>query len=347
MLFIRKITNVSLLVLLVMSFATISCAFVTSIDHISKPNPCSMLSLFSQVNDNTKKNDPDQDTHSSSIEAAILGRYACTRFQRYDNRNETLEDASTSNPKIVNQARYALDLARRAPSGFNVQPYKVLLVYSPKYKEAMARYCVGHNAHRVRDSDCTAIFLADRQVVQSFGAFRKLLRSQNNSEKTLTRKAILKIQLLVAMFSSGFPLPKWISGPISWVMRFFMRVLSWMSRAHYPLPTLTSSEVWSQKNTMLVAMSYLLACSSQNIATCPMEGYTAWGIRQALRIPRRYTIPLIVATGSPYIRSTDSSIKPKMSTDDTGISHGNGSISTPRFSTEEMIYNDVFGKTSH
>eukprot|EP00980_Cylindrotheca_fusiformis_P014643 scaffold3977_cov96-Cylindrotheca_fusiformis.AAC.4 len=46
----------------------------------------------------------------------------------------------------------------------------------------------------------------------------------------------------------------------------------------------------------------VLKCAARQIATCPMEGFTAWGIRKALKIPRRYTIPLIVATRSPYRR---------------------------------------------
>jgi nitroreductase len=285
----------------------------------------------------------------SSFDEAVMNRYACTRFQRFDNRNETLEVASPSNPKILQQAYTALDLARRAPSGFNSQPYKVLLVSSNEQKEALAQYCIGHNAHRVRDSDCTAIFLADREVVKTFGDFSSLI-SQNSKGKP--PKGLFKMKLLIAMFSSGFPFPKVISGPISWAMRFGMRVVSWITRGWYPVPTLTSSEAWSQKNTMLVAMTYLLACSSRQVATCPMEGYLSWGIRKALKIPRRYTIPLIVATGTPYIREdSSSSASMDMATDDTGVSHGppskgSAAAATPRFAFEHMVYENTFGNQS-
>jgi hypothetical protein len=209
----------------------------------------------------------------------------------------------------------------------------------------MARYCIGRNADRVRDSDCTAIFLADRQVMKTFGAYRAMLFQQNNGAKWKDRPyALLKAQFYIALFSSGFPLPKFLSGPISWAVRVGMRVVSWFTRGFYPVPTLSSSETWSQKNTMLVAMTYLLACSSKDIATCPMEGYTTWGIRQALNIPRRYTIPLIVATGRPYVRETTTN---STETDDAGMTHGPPTTAqaSPRFSNDAMmIYGDVFGQ---
>jgi nitroreductase len=283
----------------------------------------------------------------SSFDDVVMSRYACTRFQRFDNRTESLEEAPQSNPEIVQQAAEALSIARRAPSGFNVQPYKVILVSSKQHKEAMARYCVGRNAHRVRDSDCTAVFLADRHVVKTFGDFTELLRG-SSQDKKLGQKGLWKLKFYVTLFSSGFPFPKWISGPFSWAMRLAMRIVSWITRGYYPIPTLFSSETWSQKNTMLVAMTYLLGCTSRQIATCPMEGFTAWGIRKALKIPRRYTIPLIVATGSPYIRNTTTSVlSDEMTTDDAGISHGPPSTasSTPRFSMDQLVYGDVFGNS--
>eukprot|EP00980_Cylindrotheca_fusiformis_P007744 scaffold1640_cov101-Cylindrotheca_fusiformis.AAC.11 len=285
-------------------------------------------------------------TESSILfDKIVASRYACTRFQRFDNNlNGTSESASPSNPLVVQQAIRALDIARRAPSGFNVQPYKVLLVSSKEHKEALARFCVGHNAHRVRDSDCTAIFLADRQVVKTFGQLTELI---NEDKQGKDSKSLSKLKFYVTLFSSGFPFPKWIGGPISWTMRLGMRIASWFTRWFYPIPTVFSSETWSQKNTMLPAMTYLLACSARQIATCPMEGFTAWGIRKALKIPRRYTIPLIVATGSPYRRNNNTANDGIMTTDDAGISHGPPSStasSTPRFPMDQMVYGDIFGR---
>ena len=114
------------------------------------------------------------------------------------------------------------------------------------------------------------------------------------------------------------------------------------------LPTLSSSETWSQKNTMLVAMTYMLACTSRGIVTCPMEGYDALGIKGALGIPPgRYSVPLIVSAGKPYRRGGNyandgGDDDDENETDDAGLGHGGGDMS-PRYPIEEVVYGNGFG----
>jgi nitroreductase len=51
---------------------------------------------------------------------------------------------------------------------------------------------------------------------------------------------------------------------------------------------------------MMVAMTYMLGCSSLGLSTIPMEGFNAGGIRKVIRAPSRYAIPIIVSTGSVH-----------------------------------------------
>lgn len=285
-----------------------------------------------------------------AFDDAVSQRYACTRYQRYDNVNTTTtESASPPDPFVLKQAMTVLDLARRAPTGFNAQPYKLLVVSSPDAKLKLAKYCIGHNAHRVRDSDCTVLFLADRQVMREWNNYRKYLLLQSSSNSSMTRMKLLKIRVLIGMFSSGLPLPHILSGPISFAFRLAMRVLSWIVCQPFhvlvKLPTLSGSQTWSEKNTMLVAMSYLLGCSARNIATTPMEGYLTWGIRRSLGIPRRYTIPMIVATGRPFVRNTTTTTTfAVVGKDDAGLTHGNTKgTSSPRFPSNMTIFKNEFG----
>jgi nitroreductase len=277
-----------------------------------------------------------ESTSTMSVEDAIFNRYACTRFQ----------PEATNSSLILDQAYQALDVARRSPSGFNAQPYKLLLVHDQEQKNAMSKFCCGHNAHRVRESVCTVLFLADRQVLRNWKDYQALSPSSSSSqgggEKRKKKLANLKTMGYITLFSSGFPyLPQILAGPLSFLMSLGMRIVSWVFRSKLPVPTLTSSLAWSTKNTMLVAMSYMLACTSRGIATCPMEGYTTWGVRRALKIPRRYSIPLIVATGVPFQR------RGIVGQDDVGMSHGPPSTksSTPRFSTDDVIYGNLFGNS--
>lgn len=103
----------------------------------------------------------DDRPRKPAFDAAVLNRYACKRFKRFDDRDTSkmaklAPSASPADPMVVQQALHCLELARYAPSGFNTQPGKVILVQSPAQKEALSKHCLGPNAARVLDSDCTA-----------------------------------------------------------------------------------------------------------------------------------------------------------------------------------------------
>lgn len=308
-------------------------------------------------------------------------RYACTRFQRYQelgnvtNTTSVIAAPAVSNPKVIEAAIKCLSLSQRAPTGFNAQPYRVILVHNYNQKMALSEYCLGRNADRVRDSDCTAVFLSDERVGQDWARFKNFLvhnmdhgssqkiATQHSAQRTrrpLTEDALNKMRILILLFSSGYPLPSVLARPFSFCLRLglaiaalvgrTMRILGQkLSRSRSTvvksiskvlsnsllLPTLSSSETWSQKNTMLVAMSYMMACTSRGLSTCPMEGFDAQGIRNALGIPRRFGIPLIVSTGTQY-RGEDEGV------DDVGVSHGDEGMS-PRYRMEEVLFGNVFG----
>ena len=284
--------------------------------------------------------------HIDSFDEAVRNRYACTRYSRYDgdysSDDKHQKKASPANPKVLRLARESLELATRSPTGFNAQPYKLMLVESVAAKKALSKYCIGRNRDRVLDSDCTVLFLADRQAMSSWKDYKELLMESSERNRQKSKFAWLKLRALVALFSNGIPLPKLVAGPISFGIRLAMRIVSWFTRAWLVVPTLSSPECWSQKNTMLVAMTYMLGCSSRGLDTTPMEGYLSWGVRQSLGIPRRYTIPLMVSTGKSY---DSSSATVKDGEDDAGMSHGKSpDKATPRFPIESVVYENEFPK---
>lgn len=331
------------------------------------------------------------------FDSIVNKRYACTRFQRYqepifNSKNNAEESGTTtkasvpqaaiSDQSVVQQAHKCLELSQRAPTGFNAQPYRVILVHSKKDKERLSQYCLGRNADRVRDSDCTAVFLADRECGRDGKRYTNFLmdnmdppllknEGDDNDDKSstvakvntsrtrrpLSSKALLKLRMLIMLFSSGYPFPRFLNVPFSWGVRTAVSILSFVARSLQSmrqrfrilskllpfdiqlLPTLSSAETWAQKNTMLPAMIYMLACTSRGLATCPMEGIDAAGVRKVLSIPGRYSIPLIVSAGTPYRRS----VNELSETDDVGMSHGDDGNFSPRYKLDEVVFGNAFG----
>jgi nitroreductase len=211
-----------------------------------------------------------------SMEEAIWNRYACKQFRRF---NETLDETSTittasiSDSVVVDLAKHCLSLARRTPTSFNLQPYQVVLVSSPEQKLALSRYCLGPNGQRVRDADCTAVFLADQQVLRTLPQWRQLLNRQESTGNNTTFTA-RGMWLPIALFSSGYPIPRYLAASLSFVVRTTISFVNlfttrWLK---VPTPTLASAETWASKQVSMVAMTYMLACSSLGLATSPMEG---------------------------------------------------------------------------
>jgi Nitroreductase family len=175
------------------------------------------------------------------------------------------------------------------------------------------------------------LFLADKQVCKLFPAYRSFVSTfRQRQGKPMSLRAYRKAIFYITVFSSGYPLPRVISAVISFLFRTAMSVLNVLSSWFYPLPTLASSETWSSKQVLMVAMTYMLACSSRGLASIPMEGINSAGLRRALNIPSRYAIPLIVCTGTAF-QDDD-----KASRIETAAFR--------RYPLQEVVYENEFGK---
>ena len=94
-----------------------------------------------------------------------------------------------------------------------------------------------------------------------------------------------------------------------------------------PMPTIDSIQAWSYKNTSLMAMNFCLAATSHGLSTCLMEGYDTRRVKDLLRIPDRYDVPLMCSVGYEY-EGDDKEECGK----------------TPRLEPEEVFFSDLFGQ---
>lgn len=267
--------RISIITILLTCLANISHSFHTNrlfrstcrpLQHIA-PSRCS-----TNFSSSSTGSDAVQDALPSSFDDVVNSRYACTRFHRYKESTSDANDshptgtASRSDPEIVKSARDCLDISRRSPSGFNAQPYKLLMVHSHSKKEALAKYCLGRNADRVRDSDCTVVFLADKECLREYKRYGRFLDGRSSDKQKITSKwAKRKIQGLILLFSSGWPLPRFVANPVSFMLRVGVSAVSVCTRRKVLVPSLGSADTWASKNTMLVAMTYMLACTSKSL----------------------------------------------------------------------------------
>lgn len=263
------------------------------------------------------------------VDTSVRLRYSCKKFKRHDEldgNQEILKAASKSNPDVVQKAVECLDVARLSPNSFNMQPYKILVVHTPEKKLALSKCALGPNQQRILDSDCTAVFLADKQTCRTFGQMTDFMISTSKPDRIPGPDRLKFVKIGVSVFSSGFPLPRILASPLSLLLRSTVSVLDFFFGRFAVIPTLSNAETWATKQTMPVAMTYMLCCTSRGLATAAMEGFNAASIRKQLNIPARYAIPVIVSTGVPF------------------STHPVDGMASRRYPKDDMIYGDTFGK---
>lgn len=199
---------------------------------------------------------------------------------------------------------------RGSPSSFNLQPTQIIIVQSPTIKEQLAKDCMlgPGNQYRTKDATVVAVFLADLQLKDRIARIEQLERHANMRDPNY-----LAAMPIASAFLAG-------EGHAATLCK---QLATNVMSQQQPMPTVDPIQAWAYKNTALVAQTYVLAATSHQLATSMMEGFDARRLKQLLRIPDRYDVPMLVATGYEY--------------DDQ-------STPTPRLGLEEVVFHDTFGK---
>ena len=180
--------------------------------------------------------------------------------------------------------RGVLELTQCAPSSFNLQPYKLVVVQSSAQREALAGAMLGAgNAQRVRDAPVTVVFAADRDPAQ---LTRRVMQLERESGMDASYVAALPSRV---SFLLG-------SGVLS---KAFRAAATHLLSPLSPTPKIAHSlDGWACKNAGLAASTFMLAAQAHGLATAPMEGFDERRVGFLLGIPAdRYSIPLVVSAG--------------------------------------------------
>lgn len=258
---------------------------------------------------------PDDDDDSSSTEDAAAAAFRDAVLTRHSAK---VFDATRRVPDETLAA--ILGLTLRCPSSFNVQPYTITIVQSKEMKHKLATCMLGPNKARVLQAPLTAVFAADLDPVQLVPRVQTIERQQ---------RGLPEAYLATLPFSVSFLAGK---GHLAHAFKdLFTTAMSPLQ----PMPSVSTLEAWSFKNTAIAASWYMLGCSAHGLNTCPMEGYDGRRIMQVLRIPTgRYAIPLVVSTGYelPAVAAAG------------GGGGEKKKKKSPRFPPEAVVFKDAYGK---
>ncbi len=178
-----------------------------------------------------------------------------------------------------------VEIARWAPSGYNLQPTHFVVVIDPLTREKLAAACMGQDP--VREVPAVIVVTGARRVAAEH--FEAVLQMDRASGATSDAYAAALRKYVPLSFSKGFLGVGWLwKATLLPIVRLFTPVPS--------IPAVHNS-YWLAKQTMLSAMNLMLAAEAAGLSTLPMEGFDEARVRRALGIPASQVVTLVIAIG--------------------------------------------------
>ncbi|MGB9629686.1 MAG: nitroreductase family protein [Thermodesulfobacteriota bacterium] len=165
-------------------------------------------------------------------------------------------DKSLSDEKI----RELLEIANLAPSSFNLQPWRVVVVKDPERKRAL-RKCA-FNQPKVEEASVVLILIADPKGVEE------------NLERVLDSWEQL-----------GYLKPEAREGSRE------------MAKNLYGTEESLRRKIFAVKNTALFAMNLMIVAKGLGFETHPMDGFDEEAIKKEFGIPEDKIIPMLIGVG--------------------------------------------------
>ena len=155
-----------------------------------------------------------------------------------------------------------IELAARAPSSFNLQPWQLMVLRDVAAKEKLKP--LAWDQPKVVEAPVTLIVLADKNGWQEDHA---------TVEKNWQE-----------MLNSGIMEPE----QRDWFLNATKSLYGWSADA---------SLAFAAKNAGFFAMGLMYAATSLGLETHPMDGFDHEAVRKAFNIPDNYWVPLLLAVG--------------------------------------------------
>ncbi len=176
-----------------------------------------------------------------------------------------------------------LGIAQCAPSGYNLQPARFVVVTDKAIRSELRFACMDQAP--VEEAPVVIIFAADHRAYEDH--FEKALALDLAAGATTPEY----VKFLRGVMPIAFR-----RDPLNWLWK---AALLPIVRRFRPVPDLpaVNKRYWLGKQTMLCAMNFMLAAEASGMNTLPMEGFDTSRVRRILDLPRSWYPMLVVALG--------------------------------------------------
>jgi nitroreductase len=177
-----------------------------------------------------------------------------------------------------------LRVAQWAPSGYNLQPTRFVVIADPETRLQIKRACL--NQQSIEEAPVVIVFAGDHLA---FDRLEEILNYDLAAGAITSDYANFLRKIVRLMFKQG-PLG------INWLWKATLMPLA---RLFLPIPEIMAvhKRFWLAKQVMLCSMNFMLAAEAAGLGTVPMEGFDAGRLRRVLELPPSWEPILVVPIG--------------------------------------------------
>ena len=186
-----------------------------------------------------------------------------TLSQAIEDRRATPSFDGTPIP--TEDLKQILDAGLHAPSGYNMQPWRFIVVQSPEQKRRLR--AASYNQAKVEEASAVIVACGDAD------GWRKDLdlMLQSGREGGMPESYAAQARTSVSNFLSGF--------------------------------TTEQMSAWLNKHVMIATTTMMLMAEVMGYDTAPMEGFEQDKVHEVLRLPMSYWVVALLAVG--HLKGTD------------------------------------------
>ncbi|HEY9864548.1 MAG TPA: nitroreductase family protein [Candidatus Obscuribacterales bacterium] len=163
-------------------------------------------------------------------------------------------------PKVIFSE--ILRLGMRSPSGFNLQPWRFIILESPESKEKL-KTCA-FNQRQVTEAPVMLICCSDRRVVEP--------------------------EYIESVIQLGRE-----QGSINDTYADYIRTA--IPQTFEKHPSFESLETWTNRQAMLAVAHIMIVAQTYGVDTCPMEGFIGAQVKAQFNIPESVDVCCLLALG--------------------------------------------------
>jgi len=192
-----------------------------------------------------------------------------------------------------NILRSCLKRATLSPNSSNLQLWEFYWVRNEEKKNKLIQYCLNQSAAKTAQELVVIVVRKDlwkKRANFNLNAMKKAFQgkeSSNRAKMVFNYYGKLIPSLYFSDFIGIFGLMKWLT---AFIVGFF--------RPMYREVTATDTRIVAHKSAALAAQTFMLALSSENLDSCPMEGIDSKKVKSLLNLPYGAEINMVISVGT-------------------------------------------------